>query len=305
MDSNSSKKQKQAETAVLLQDWSLKGRNYVVTGGSKGIGLACLKALLAHGANVIFCSRRPPADDVLADLKANYDPNTIHHVACDLTTPEGRRELLNVTEECLSLSTSSSEDGSGAGETMALHGLVNNIGMNVRKSIIDQTEDEYHQIVRANVDTTYFVSKMFRELLEKAEGTATIVNVSSAAGVQSSGTGVAYGMTKAAVNQLTRSLACEWAGRGIRVNAVAPWMTMTPMLEEALRQSATTGDGGGSDKQLDKVKEWTPMHRLARPHEVAAPVVFLCLPASSYITGQCLGVDGGLTAQGFAGPCVF
>lgn len=76
---------------------------------------------------------------------------------------------------------------------------------------------------------------------------------------------------------------------------------MTPMLEEALRQSSSNG---GGDKQIEKVQSWTPMHRLAQPQEVAAPVVFLCLAASGYITGQCLGVDGGLTAQGFDGPCV-
>ena len=70
---------------------------------------------------------------------------------------------------------------------------------------------------------------------------------------------------------------------------------MTPLLEEAIQSNPS---------QLDKVQAWTPMHRLAQPEEIAAPVCFLLLPASSYITGQVLGVDGGLTAQGFAGPCV-
>jgi len=78
---------------------------------------------------------------------------------------------------------------------------------------------------------------------------------------------------------------------------------MTPMLEEALRQNKGDGDDD-EDPQLAKVRQWTPMHRLASPEEVAGPVAFLCVPASSYITGQCLGVDGGLTAQGFDGPCV-
>lgn len=70
---------------------------------------------------------------------------------------------------------------------------------------------------------------------------------------------------------------------------------MTPMLEEAVKNNPS---------QLDKVCAWTPMHRLADADEVAAPIVFLCMPASSYITGQVLGCDGGLTAQGFDGPCV-
>jgi Tropinone reductase 1 len=106
-------------------------------------------------------------------------------------------------------------------------------------------------------------------------------------------------MSKAALNQFTKILACEWAARKIRVNAVTPWMTMTPMLEEAVKKNPSQ-----PDSQLDKVKAWTPMHRLASPEEIAGPIVFLSLPASSYITGQVLGVDGGLTAQGFDGPCV-
>ncbi|KAI2497869.1 enoyl-(acyl carrier protein) reductase [Fragilaria crotonensis] len=175
----------------------------------------------------------------------------------------------------------------------SIHGLVNNVGMNVRKSFLDQTDEEYFAMIRTNIDSTYFLCRLFSDLFDP-DG-ATIVNVSSAAGVQSSGTGAAYGLTKAAVNQFTKVLACEWATRNIRVNAVTPWMTMTPMLEDAVRKNP---------KQLDKVKAWTPMHRLATAEEVAAPIVFLCLPASSYITGQILGIDGGLTAQGFDGPCV-
>ena len=147
-------------------------------------------------------------------------------------------------------------------------------------------------MIKTNIDSAYFLCRMFSDLL--VEG-ATIVNVSSAAGVQSSGTGAAYGLSKAALNHFTRILACEWASRGIRVNAVTPWMTMTPMLEEAVKKNPS---------QLDKVMKWTPMHRLASPAEVANPIIFLCLPASSYVTGQVLGVDGGLTAQGFDGPCV-
>jgi Tropinone reductase 1 len=261
----------------LLSKWSLEGRNFVLTGGAKGIGLATVKELLAHGAAaILFCSRGS-CENVLQSLRADFSRQQILHVQCDVSTKEGRETLVEAAKDSFS----------------SIHGLVNNVGMNVRKDVLEQTEEEYYAMIRTNIDSTYFLCRLFSELFDK-EG-ATIVNVSSAAGTQSSGTGAAYGLTKAALNQFTKILACEWAQRRIRVNAVTPWMTMTPMLKEAVQKNPN---------QLDKVKAWTPMHRLATAEEVAAPIVFLCLPASSYVTGQILGIDGGLTAQGFDGPCV-
>jgi Tropinone reductase 1 len=266
-----------SEKERIQQSWTLSSRNYVVTGGSNGIGLATVKALLANGASgVLFCSRSP-CDTILDSLKGEFPESKIVHAIVDVSTDEGRKHLMKAAKEAF-------------GDK--IQGLINNVGTNIRKTVTEQTEEEYHCMMKTNVDSAYFLCRMFSDMLESG---STIVNVSSAAGVQSSGTGAAYGMSKAALNQFTRILACEWAARGIRVNAVTPWMTMTPMLEEAVKNNPS---------QLDKVKAWTPMHRLADPAEVAGPIVFLCLPASSYITGQVLGVDGGLTAQGFAGPTV-
>jgi Tropinone reductase 1 len=228
----------------------------------------------------LFCSRKA-CDPIVLSLREEYPEANILHTICDVATPEGRSSLVQLAK-----------DGFGK-----IHGLVNNVGTNIRKTILEQTEEEFHTMMKTNVDSAYFLCRMFSDVFDE-EG-ATIVNVSSAAGVQSSGTGAAYGMSKAALNQFTKILACEWAARKIRVNAVTPWMTMTPMLEEAVKKNPSQ-----LDSQLDKVKAWTPMHRLASPEEIAGPIVFLCLPASSYITGQVLGVDGGLTAQGFDGPCV-
>ncbi|CAB9514676.1 arabinitol 2-dehydrogenase [Seminavis robusta] len=261
-----------------MEGWSLQGRNFLVTGGTKGIGLATSKALLAHGAAGLIVCSRGPSPEVVSSLQSDYSDRTIVHVQCDVSTPEGRTALVNATKKTFS----------------CLHGLVNNVGINIRKDISEQTPDEYHSIMTTNVDSAYFLSKLLADVFATTDG-ATIVNVSSAAGLQSSGTGAAYGLSKAALNHLTRILACEWATRKIRVNAVCPWMTMTPMLEDAIKTNPN---------QLDKVKAWTPMHRLAQPEEIAAPIVFLSLPASSYITGQVLAVDGGLTSQGFDGPCV-
>jgi tropinone reductase I len=266
--------------AAMLTQWTLQGRHYVVTGGAQGIGWATVNALLVHGAStVLLCSRGGSCDDnhpMLHDLRAEYPTARILHVACDVSTADGRQLLVEAIQTHIP----------------TLHGLVNNVGTNIRQPIEQQTAHEFDSIFRTNVDSAYFLCQQLSPLFPTG---ATIVNVSSAAGVQSSGTGIAYAMSKAALNQLTLTLACEWAARNIRVNAVTPWMTMTPLLQAAVQKDPT---------QLDKVQAWTPLHRLGVPEEVAHAIVFLCLPASSYITGQVLGVDGGLTAQGFEGPCI-
>jgi Tropinone reductase 1 len=102
-------------------------------------------------------------------------------------------------------------------------------------------------------------------------------------------TGSPYGMTKAALAQLTRNLAVEWAGDGIRVNAVAPWYIRTRRTEDVLADPA----------YLEEVLDRTPMGRIGEPEEVAGAVAFLCLPASSYVTGECIAVDGGFLRYGF------
>lgn len=200
---------------TLSSRWSLRGRNYIVTGGSKGIGKAVVRSLLHHGASgILFCSLSPcNLEDYCSSL--GLKPNTsLYHVVCDISTEEGRKRLVEYARESF---------GSNGSDGKCLHGLVNNVGINVRKPILEQTPEEYHAMVRTNVDAAYFLSRLCSDLL--VEG-STIVNVSSAAGVQSSGTGAVYGMTKAAINQFTRILACEWASRTIRVNAVTPWMTV-------------------------------------------------------------------------------
>ncbi|HEX8348717.1 MAG TPA: SDR family oxidoreductase, partial [Hymenobacter sp.] len=125
-------------------------------------------------------------------------------------------------------------------------------------------------------------------LLQAASG-GSIVNISSVAGLAHVRTGAIYGMTKAAMIQLTRNLAVEWAPDQIRVNVVAPWYIQTPLAASVLSNEAYRSE----------VLSRTPLKRIGEPEEVAAAVAFLCLPAASYITGQCLSVDGGFTVNAF------
>ena len=208
-----------ADQKQVTQRWSLQGKNFVVTGGSKGIGKAVVKSLMMHQAEtVLFCSRSEiDVNEYIKSLRLDQghalSTATVIHAVCDVSTEEGRLRLANTAEEIF-----------GAN----IHGLINNVGTNVREKILDQTTEEYRSMMSTNVDAAYFLSKELYDLFSP-EG-ATIVNVSSVAGVQSSGTGAAYGMTKAAINHFTKILACEWASRKIRVNAVTPWITVSEKL---------------------------------------------------------------------------
>ena len=116
-----------------------------------------------------------------------------------------------------------------------------------------------------------------------------MVNNASVAGLTHLRTGAPYGMSKAAMIQLTRNLAVEWAAEGVRVNAVAPWYIRTPLAEQVLSDPAYRQD----------VLQRTPMGRVGEPEECARAIAFLCMPAAAYITGQCLAVDGGFSVYGF------
>jgi Tropinone reductase 1 len=244
--------------------WSLQNKYIVITGGSRGIGYGVVVECLKHDpAKIIICSYS--LDQLKQSISSLNDPR-VSGIHCDVSTQDGRSRFVTFIKDNLP----------------KVDVLVNNVGVNVRKSMEDQENDEYYRIMKTNVDSTYFLCKDLLPLLKT--GSASVVNVASAAGVQSSGTGAAYGLSKAAIIQYTKILSCEWAKYNIRVNAVAPWMCMTPMLKDALKD-----DLG----QLDKVNEWTPMGRIAEIQEIVDPILFLMMNASSFITGQCLGIDGG------------
>jgi Tropinone reductase 1 len=190
-----------------------------------------------------------------------------------------------------------------------LDGLVNNVGTNVRKPMVEYAGEEFDLIMRTNMISAFEICRRAHPLLrrgamrgdgeaaaepeagtsEPAASAATVVNVLSVAGLTHMPTGAPYAMSKAALLQLTRNLAGEWAADGIRANAVAPWYTRTPLVEEPLR----------NDDYRNRILERTPLGRIAEPEEVASVISFLSMPASSYVTGQCVAVDGGFLINSF------
>ena len=170
----------------------------------------------------------------------------------------------------------------------AINILINNAGTNNRKQILESTKDDYDELIDLNQTGVFEMCRLFHPLLKKS-GSGAIVNITSVAGDTFVGTGAAYAMTKAAINQLTKYLAVEWAKDNIRVNAVAPWYIRTPLTEKFV----TNAD------YMEKILSRTPMKRIGEPEEVARAVAFLVMPASGYITGEIISVDGGFLKYGF------
>ncbi|MBX3713975.1 MAG: SDR family oxidoreductase [Lysobacter sp.] len=255
------------------QRWRLDGQLALVTGGTAGIGRAIARELLGFGARVLVAARDADGlDATRMELEEAFPDGEIRTCVADVSDDEQRRELLDWVEDI----------GDG------LNILVNNAGGNITRAANDYTEDEWRGIFETNLFSAFELSRLAYPLLVKHAASA-IVNVGSVSGITHVRSGAPYGMTKAAMHQMTRNLACEWAEDGIRVNAVAPWY---------IRTRRTSGKLADPD-YLDDVLLRTPMGRIGEPEEVAAAVAFLCLPASSYVTGECIAVDGGFLQYGF------
>ena len=253
--------------------WRLDGQVALITGASKGIGLACARELATLGADLLLVAREEDhLESVRAELSEEFAAREVLAFAADLTDAEQRLELFDWVRD---LDT-------------PLSLLVNNAGGNVKKPALDYALEEVRELVELNLLSAFEISRLAHPHLAEHVN-AAIVNVASVSGITHVRTGAPYGMTKAALAQLTRNLACEWAEDGIRVNAVAPWYIRTQRTEGALADA----------DYLDEVLARTPMGRIGEPEEVAGAVAFLCLPASSYVTGECIAVDGGFLRFGF------
>jgi Tropinone reductase 1 len=261
------------------QRFSLSGHRALITGGTRGIGHAVVEQFLELGAHVFVVARGAERlMQQLADWRRRYPDRTIDGLSGDVGIEMDRQAVFSRLEQTHG----------------GLDVLVNNVGTNIRKRAEEYTADEYRLVIETNMISTFEMCRRASPLLRAQPGAeravpASVVNVVSVAGLTHLRTGAPYGMTKAALIQLTRNLAVEWASSGVRVNAIAPWYIRTPLAKPVL----------DIDAYRAAVLERTPLGRIGEPEEVASAVAFLCMPAASYITGQCLAVDGGFTIYGF------
>ena len=255
------------------QRWRLDGQVALVTGASLGIGRAIADELLGRGADVLMVARDAGVlEATVAELAEVHPGREVRSFAADVADAEQRREIFDWVEDL----------GEG------LNILVNNAGTNLRRAAMDYADDEWRQLFETNLFSAFELSRFAFPLLSR-HAASCFVNVGSGSGLTHVRTGAVYGMSKAALHQLTRNLACEWAEDGVRVNAVAPWYIRTRRTSDSLAQP----------EYYEEVIARTPMRRVGEAEEVAAAVAFLCLPASSYVTGECIAVDGGFLRYGF------
>ena len=252
----------------MLKSFSLEGKTAIVTGAGKGIGRAIAMAVAEAGANVMLVARTE-AD--LRSVQEEIGNERTSFIAADITDRGQIRNAVQKTVERFG----------------GLDILVNNAGMNIRSKLEDASDLEWHKIMDTNAHSVFMFSQ---EAAKEMASGASIINISSVGGDRALKTGVVYAASKAAIIQMTRVMAMEWGPKNIRVNAIGPWYFRTPLTEKIL----------SDEEYLNSILAVTPMKRVGELPEVATPVVFLASDAASYITGQTLFVDGGMSIHGFS-----
>ncbi|MGR8948384.1 MAG: SDR family NAD(P)-dependent oxidoreductase [Gammaproteobacteria bacterium] len=253
-----------------LARFGLEGKVVIVTGAGRGIGRVIAREAFESGAKIAIGSR---STDELATLTQEIEAaggQCMHH----------KLDVVDVSSIQAFMDAVIAHYG-------RIDVLVNNAGYNKLKPIIDYDEELYDQIVDANLKNVFFCCQIAaRQMIHQGDGGA-IVNITSQAGVVGAPDRGPYSGAKAGVNNLTRTMAAEWAEHGIRVNAVAPTVTRSPLAEQALKDSESFREAIKSKILLGG--------DVAEPEEISAPVIFLASQAASMVTGHTLVVDGGWT----------
>jgi NAD(P)-dependent dehydrogenase (short-subunit alcohol dehydrogenase family) len=255
---------------MYMQKYLLTGRHALVTGGGRGIGLACVEALAEAGARVVIADfDMKTAQDAQAAMRAKGYETTI--VKMDVTKPD----------QVTALADDLAADGRG------IEILVNNAGIARSMTPAEAVADEHWlNVIDVNLNGVFWCCRAFgKHMLAARKG--SIVNIGSMSGfiVNKPQEQAYYNASKAAVHHLTKSLAAEWASRGVRVNAVAPTYINTPLTAYAKENK----------KMYQTWLDMTPMGRMGEVDEIASTVHFLACDAASLLTGSVVVADGGYT----------
>jgi len=248
--------------------FDLTGRTAIVTGGSRGIGKEMAEALAEAGASLMLCARRAEWLDETVSAFAASNYNVISQV-CDVTKPEEVASVVDATVQHFG----------------SVDILINNAGVSWGAMPEDMPLEKWQQVIDVNLTGCFlFAQASGREMLKNGSG--AIINVASIAGLRSSANGpfyAGYVASKAGLIGLTRELAASWGRRGIRVNAIAPGFFHSRMADAVI------------DIYERSIQETNVIPRIGNEGELKGVIVFLASDASSYITGQTIAVDGGMT----------
>ena len=242
----------------------LNGKVAVVTGGTRGIGFATVKKFLENGAKVVLLgSRKESVDKAISELKdinENYEVDGAWPNLSDLSSVEEAFKEINEKYGKIDI-------------------LVNNAGMSSMDKIYDYKEEDFKKIMDLNVNAVFNCSRAVVSYM-KENGGGVILNTSSMVSIYGQPSGCGYPASKFAVNGLTKSLARELGRDNIRVNAVAPGVTLTDMMKDV------------PDSVIEPIIKTIPLGRIGQPEDIANAFLFLASDMASYITGVVLSVDG-------------
>jgi len=254
----------------MMNLFDLTGKVAIVTGSSRGIGKAIAEALAEQGAKVVISSRNQDVCDTVASaINAAHGDGRAIAIAASISSKDALQNLVD--------------------QTVAAFGQVDILVCNAASNpyygpMAGISDDQFRKILDNNVIANHWLINMVAPgMLEREDG--SIVIISSVGGLTGSATIGAYNISKAADFQLARNLAAEFGPKGVRVNCIAPGLIRTDFAK-ALWENPDT---------LKAVTRHTPMRRIGEPHEIAGAAVFLASPASTFMTGQAIVIDGGST----------